>query len=74
VHGELALRGVTKPLHLTINSFECSLNPMTKKDTCGADASAIFNRDEFGIDYGKDALGFNMQAELAFQVEAVKAN
>jgi polyisoprenoid-binding protein YceI len=73
VSGELTLHGVTKPLQLTINSFKCSVNPMTKKDTCGADASATFNRDDFGIDYGKGALGFNMWVKLAIQVEAVKA-
>ena len=74
VSGELTLHGVTRPLSLTVNSFKCSPNPMTKKDTCGADASAVFNRDDFGIDYGKGALGFNMQVKLAIQVEAIKAD
>jgi polyisoprenoid-binding protein YceI len=74
VNGELTLHGVTRPLQLIINSFKCSPNPMNKKDTCGADASATFNRDDFGIDYGKGALGFSMQVKLAIQVEAVKAD
>lgn len=73
VDGSLTLHGVTKPVKLKINSFLCKQNPMTKKDTCGADASAKFNRDEFGVDYGK-AYGFKMDVELQIQVEAVKAD
>jgi polyisoprenoid-binding protein YceI len=73
VDGELTLHGVTKPLKLMINSFKCQPNPMTKKQTCGADASAMLNRADFGIDYGK-AYGFNMGVKLAIQVEAVKAD
>lgn len=69
VHGELTLHGVTKPLNLTINSFLCKMTPMSKKERCGADASATFNRADFGIDYG-EKYGFNMQVKLAIQVEA----
>ena len=72
VKGELTLHGVTKPVNLVISSFKCQANPMTKKMGCGADASATFNRADFGIDYGK-AYGFNMAVKLAIQVEAVKA-
>jgi polyisoprenoid-binding protein YceI len=46
---------------------------MTKKETCGADASAKLNRDEFGVDYGK-AYGFKQDVELQIQVEAIKAD
>lgn len=70
VHGELTLHGVTKPLNLTINSFLCKMTPMSKKERCGADASATFNRADFGIDYG-EKYGFNMQVKLAIQVEGV---
>lgn len=73
VEGELTLHGVTKPVMLMINSFKCQPNPMTKKQTCGADASAMLNRADFGIDYGK-TYGFNMGVKLAIQVEAIKAD
>ena len=69
VHGELTLHGVTKPLNLTINSFVCKTTPMSKKERCGADASATLNRADFGINFG-DKYGFNMQVKLAIQVEA----
>lgn len=68
-HGELTLHGVTKPLNLTINSFVCKTTPMSKKERCGADASATLNRADFGINFG-DKYGFNMQVKLAIQVEA----
>lgn len=68
VHGELTLHGVTKPLNLTINSFLCKTTPMSKKERCGADASATLNRADYGINYG-EKYGFNMQVKLAIQVE-----
>ncbi len=69
VQGELTLHGVTRPLNLTINSFMCKMTPMAKKERCGADASATFERSDFGINYG-DKYGFNMDVKLAIQVEA----
>lgn len=73
VDGELTLKGVTKPLALTINSFVCKPSPMLKREVCGADAEAAFNRADFGIDYGM-AYGFFMDVKLQIQVEAVRAN
>jgi len=73
VDGTLTMHGVTKPLTLTINKFLCKQNPMSKKDTCGADASASFNRADFGISYGQP-YGFDMGVQLQIQVEAVKAD
>jgi polyisoprenoid-binding protein YceI len=73
VDGTLTLHGVTKPVTLTINKFLCKPNPMSHKETCGADASATFNREDFGISYGK-AYGFDMAVQLQIQVEAVKAD
>ncbi len=73
VEGELTLLGVTKPLTLTINTFKCIQHPMFKREACGADASASFNRADFGLDYGVK-MGFSPQVKLAIQVEALKAD
>lgn len=70
--GMLTLHGVTKPLTLVINSFMCKLNPMAKKEVCGADASASFDRSEFGINFG-DKYGFKMAVKLQIQVEGSPA-
>jgi polyisoprenoid-binding protein YceI len=72
VQGDLTLHGVTKPVTLTIRSFKCMPHPMKKVEFCGADAVATFNRDDFGVDWGK-AFGFRMDVKLAIQVEAFPA-
>ncbi len=58
---------------LALNSLLCKPNPMTKKEVCGADASATFNRADFGISYGQQ-MGFRQDVKLAIQVEAVKVD
>ncbi|MFN3789128.1 YceI family protein [Massilia sp.] len=68
--GELTLHGVTKPLTLTINRFKCIEHPRLKREVCGADASATFNRGDYGITFGLPA--FSPEVKLAIQVEAVK--
>jgi polyisoprenoid-binding protein YceI len=70
--GTLTLHGVTKPLTLTINSFLCKQNPMSKKEVCGADASATFNRSDFGVSFG-DKYGFKQEVTLQIQVEGSPA-
>jgi polyisoprenoid-binding protein YceI len=73
VDGLLTLHGVTKPVRLDIKSWKCFINPMIKRESCGADAYATFNRDDFGVDFGK-AYGFKMDVNMAIQVEGVKAD
>jgi polyisoprenoid-binding protein YceI len=72
VNGELTLHGVTKPVVLTLNKFKCTQHPMLKREWCGADATAEFNRADFGIGFG--GTKFNQDVKLAIQVEAIKAN
>ena len=73
VDGEFTLHGVTKPLKLVINTFKCMTYPQDKKEHCGADASATFNRADYGITFG-DKYGFKMEVQLAIQVEVVRAS
>ena len=71
VEGQLTLHGVTKPVKLTINQFKCMVNPMSKKEVCGADASATFNRSDFGVNFG-DKFGFKQEVKLQIQVEGIR--
>ncbi len=73
VDGTFTLHGVSKPLKLTIDSFKCMTIRMDKKEHCGADATATFNRADYGIAFG-DKYGFKMDVKLAIQVEAVRAS
>ncbi len=72
VEGNLTMMGVTKPVKLAINKFKCIMHPMLKREVCGADASAEFNRTDFGLNFGTPA--FAPGVKLAIQVEAIKAD
>jgi polyisoprenoid-binding protein YceI len=71
VVGELTMHGVTKPVELKINTFNCIEHPMLKREVCGADAEATLQRDAFGMDYGKQ-YDARMDVTLRIQVEAIK--
>ena len=70
--GELTLHGVTKPLELSIQKFKCLPHPLNKREWCGADAVATFDREAFGIGWGKQ-YGIDMAVTLQIQVEAFAA-
>ena len=72
VTGALTLHGVTQPLVLTIGAFKCLPDhPLLKREVCGADAMAKFNRADFGITVGRK-YGFSMDVTLRIQVEAIR--
>ena len=70
LNGELTMHGTTRPVALKINLFKCIPHPLFKRELCGADAFGIFNRSEFGLDYGPQ-WGFKPEVTLRIQVEAV---
>jgi polyisoprenoid-binding protein YceI len=70
VDGNLTIAGVTKPVTLTIDAFNCGANPMSKKDECGAGASAQIKRSDFGVKFGLPAVGDDVK--LVFEIEAIK--
>jgi polyisoprenoid-binding protein YceI len=71
VIGELTLHGVTKPLNLKIQSFKCFQNPLLKREVCGTESTATFDRSDFGVDVGKP-YGFKMETVLHIQAEGIK--
>lgn len=70
VDGELTLLGVNKPLRLNIGQFKCIEHPYYKKEFCGADATAEFNRADFGLTQYADGDAGKMLVRI--QVEAKK--
>lgn len=70
VNGNLTVKGVTKPVTLTVTSFLCMPHPMLKKDACGANATARVKRSEFNM--GKYAPNVGDEVTLTIPVEAVK--
>ena len=73
VEGELTLHGITRPLRLQINRFQCQPHHNSGVETCGADATATFNRDDFDVSYGKEN-GFFMYVNLQLTVEAQRVD
>lgn len=70
VDGNLTIKGITKPVTLTVTSFQCMPHPMLKKDACGANAVAKIKRSEFNA--GKYAPYVGDDVTLTFAVESVK--
>lgn len=70
VDGNLTISGISKPVTFTIDAFHCGANPMSKKATCGADASAQIKRSDFGVKYALPAVGD--EVTLRLEIEAIK--
>lgn len=69
VDGTLSMNGVTKDVDLDINKFQCQKHYRYDRETCGADASAMIDRADFGADYGA-ARGHLTEIKLLISVEA----
>lgn len=67
IDGNLTLLGVTKPVTLTANGFTCGANPMSKKEMCGADLTAIVKRSDFGMKYALPAIGDEVKLLIAVE-------
>ena len=70
VAGDLTLNGVTLPVTLGANYFNCGAHPMNKKRMCGADLETSIKRSEYGIKYALPAIGDDVR--LRINVEAYK--
>jgi polyisoprenoid-binding protein YceI len=70
VTGDLTLLGVSKPVTLAVNAFKCGPNPLSKKETCGADVSTTIKRSDFGMKTYVPAIGDDVK--IAIQIEALK--
>jgi polyisoprenoid-binding protein YceI len=70
VDGILTLKGISKPLTLTVTSFQCMPHPMLKKDACGANATAVVKRSDFNME--KYAPNVSDEVNLTIAVEAIK--
>ncbi|HZX33307.1 MAG TPA: YceI family protein [Rhodocyclaceae bacterium] len=70
VDGNLTIKGITKPVTLTVTSFKCMPHPLIKKEACGANATAKILRTDFNL--GKYAPAVSDEVTLSIAVEAVK--
>lgn len=70
VEGNLTLKGVTKPVTLTVTSFQAMPHPMLKKDAIGANAYTVVKRSEFNAGKYAPYVGDDVRIEVA--IEAIK--
>ena len=70
VEGNLTIKGVTKPVTLTVTSFHSMPHPMLKKDAIGANAMTKVKRSEFNM--GKNVPYVSDEVTLTIAVEAIK--
>jgi polyisoprenoid-binding protein YceI len=69
VEGLLTIKGVTKPVTLTVTSFQAMPHPMLKKPAIGANAFTLIKRSEFNA--GKYAPYVGDEVRIDIAIEAV---
>lgn len=70
IDGTLTLKGISKPVTLTVTSFLCKPHPMVKKDACGANATTVVKRSDFNM--AKYVPYVSDEVTITIPVEAIK--
>lgn len=70
IQGNLTLKGITKPVTLTVTSFQAIPHPMAKKDAIGANAFTTIKRTDFNM--GKYAPNVSDEVRIDIAIEAIK--
>ena len=70
IEGNLTLKGVTKPVTLTVTSFQAMPHPMLKKDAIGANAFVVVKRSDFNAGKYAPYVGDDVRIDIA--LEAIK--
>lgn len=68
--GQLTMLGKTLPVKLKAIRFVCYDNPFVKREVCGGDFEATFQRSQWGMSYAIPSA--SDEVKLLIQVEAVK--
>lgn len=69
VHGDLTIKGITRPVTLEIGNFLNMPHPMLEKDAIGADATVTIKRSDF--DAGKYAPYVGDEVTISIALEAI---
>ena len=69
IEGQLTIKGVTKPVTLTVTSFQAMPHPMMKKSALGANAFTMIKRSEFNA--GKYAPYVGDEVRIDIAIEAI---
>jgi len=69
IEGDLTIKGITKPVTLTVTRFQAMPHPMMKKPALGADAFTTIKRTEFNA--GKYAPYVGDEVRIDIAIEAI---
>lgn len=70
VEGQLTIKGVTKPVTLTVTSFQSMAHPMLKKPAIGANAFTVVKRSDFGAGKYAPYVGDEVRIDIALEAIA----
>jgi polyisoprenoid-binding protein YceI len=70
IEGNLTIKGITKPVTLTVTSFLAMPHPMVKKDAIGANAYTVVKRSDFNA--SKYAPHVSDEVRIDIAIEAIK--
>ena len=70
IEGQLTIKGVTKPVTLTVTSFQAMPHPMVKKPAIGANAFTQIKRSEFNAGKYVPYVGDDVRIDIAIEAIA----
>ncbi len=70
IEGQLTIKGVTKPVTLTVTSFQAMPHPMLKKPAIGANAFTVIKRSEFNAGKYAPYVGDDVRIDIAIEAMA----
>jgi polyisoprenoid-binding protein YceI len=70
LEGELTIKGVTRPVTLTVTGFTAKPHPMYKRDALGANAEGRVKRSDFNM--GKYVPHVSDEVTLSISLEAIR--
>ena len=70
VEGNLTIKGISRPLTLTVTHFKCMMHPMLRKPACGLNATGKVRRSDFNM--GRFVPLISDEITLHVSMEALK--
>jgi polyisoprenoid-binding protein YceI len=70
IEGQLTIKGVTKPVTLTVTAFQAMPHPMMKKPALGASAFTTIKRTEFNAGKYAPYVGDEVRIDIAIEAMA----
>jgi len=69
VDGNLTIKGITRPVTLTVTSFKHAMHPMMKRDAIGADATTMVKRSDFNMGKYAPLVGDDVTIDIAIEAQ-----